>query len=111
MLYHCGEDRAGVNKSDSNWRFICSFFQTAEDISRINKNDFTPNRGLDTAIDSINPTNVPVDTSGGANGNDNVLIMNTKNEDRQTSFFAQPGILAGKQSFCCAFCLAIHRIT
>lgn len=30
----------------------------------------------------------------GVEGNE-VLIMNTKNEDRPTSFFAQPGILAG----------------
>lgn len=35
------------------------------------------------------PTEAPV------GGSDNVLIMNTSNEDRTTSFFAQPGILAG----------------
>lgn len=45
-------------------------------------------------------SNAPVDHTGtgkentGSEGNE-VLIMNTKNEDRPTSFFAQPGILAG----------------
>jgi hypothetical protein len=37
---------------------------------------------------------VPTETNYGPGGNE-VLIMNTKNEDRPTSFFAQPGILAG----------------
>lgn len=41
------------------------------------------------------PVVPPTDTSFGPSGNE-VLIMNTKNEDRPTSFFAQPGILAGK---------------
>lgn len=31
---------------------------------------------------------------------DTVSIMNAKNEDRTTSFFAQPGILAGKLITC-----------
>lgn len=42
------------------------------------------------------------DKSAGAGENNQfgneVLIMNTKSEDRTTSFFAQPGILAGKSS-------------
>ena len=40
---------------------------------------------------------VPTETNYGPDGNE-VLIMNTKNEDRPTSFFAQPGILAGEQN-------------
>jgi len=56
-----------------------------------------PNRGLET-----DPTHVPVvptdTTNYGPDGN-GVLIMDAKNENRPTSFFAQPGILAGK--FCC----------
>lgn len=49
----------------------------------------------------VNPTqqvpnteHSPGQVSTGVEGNE-VLIMNTKNEDRPTSFFAQPGILAG----------------
>lgn len=34
--------------------------------------------------------------SGAGQDNQEVLIMNTKSEDRTASFFAQPGILAGK---------------
>lgn len=53
-----------------------------------------PNRGLET-----DPTHVPVvptdTTNYGPDGN-GVLIMDAKNENRPTSFFAQPGILAGK---------------
>jgi hypothetical protein len=44
---------------------------------------------------------VPTDTNYGTDGNGNeVLIMNTKNDERPTSFFAQPGILAGKYLIC-----------
>lgn len=49
----------------------------------------------------VNPTqqvpnteHSPGHVNTGVEGNE-VLIMNTKNEDRPTSFFAQPGILAG----------------
>lgn len=56
------------------------------------------NRGY--GID-VNPTQQvpntelsPGHVNTGLEGNE-VLIMNTKNEDRPTSFFAQPGILAG----------------
>lgn len=47
-------------------------------------------------------------------GNDNnqfgneVLIMNTKSEDRTASFFAQPGILAGKSKFKCVICIIYY---
>lgn len=34
--------------------------------------------------------------TGTGQDNQEVLIMNTKSEDRTASFFAQPGILAGK---------------
>lgn len=72
--------------------------------SRLVGGDFTsrrkeieyPNRGLETDPTHHVPV-VPTDTNYGPDGNE-VLIMNTKNEDRPTSFFAQPGILAGKQS-------------
>jgi hypothetical protein len=54
-----------------------------------------PSRGVD-----LNPTNhVPetTDTNYGTKTDDkDVLIMNTKNDERPTSFFAQPGILAGE---------------
>lgn len=52
-----------------------------------------PNRGAEPDSTNSVPV-VPPDTSYGAGGNE-VLIMNTKNEDRPASFFAQPGILAG----------------
>lgn len=35
-------------------------------------------------------------TGGAAEKGNEVLIMNAKNDDRTTSFFSQPGILAGK---------------
>lgn len=59
-----------------------------------------PKRNSD--LDSTH--HVPVgttDTTSGTDGNGNeVLIMNTKNDERPTSFFAQPGILAGKYFIC-----------
>lgn len=56
-----------------------------------------PNRGNDQ-FENIPPSHhVPIPTeSAPGSGSDNVLIMNTSNEDRTTSFFAQPGILAGE---------------
>ena len=54
-----------------------------------------PNRGSDP-FDNGPTHHVPVKPTDPSSGNsDNVLIMNTSNEDRTTSFFAQPGILAG----------------
>jgi hypothetical protein len=57
--------------------------------------EHNPNRGSDPFDNG--PTHhvpdSPTDTSSG--NSDNVLIMNTSHEDRTTSFFAQPGILAG----------------
>lgn len=41
-------------------------------------------------------TAAPPDSNNNGLGGNEVLIMNTKNDERQTSFFAQPGILAGK---------------
>lgn len=52
-----------------------------------------PHQGVET--DTTHRIPVVPDTNYGPGGNE-VLIMNTKNEDRPTSFFAQPGILAGK---------------
>lgn len=56
-----------------------------------------PNRENDQ-FENIQPPHhvpfTPTDSVPGS-GSDNVLIMNTSNEDRATSFFAQPGILAG----------------
>jgi len=53
-----------------------------------------PNRGTDP-FDNGPTHHVPVSPTDPSSGNsDNVLIMNTSHEDRTTSFFAQPGILA-----------------
>lgn len=61
--------------------------------------DYT-NRGLESDPTHHVPV-VPTDTNYGTDGNGNeVLIMNTKNDERPTSFFAQPGILAGKYLIC-----------
>ncbi|KAG5679524.1 hypothetical protein PVAND_009087 [Polypedilum vanderplanki] len=52
-----------------------------------------PDKKPDYEIDPTHRVPVsPTDSSSGSS--DNVLIMNTSNEDRTTSFFAQPGILA-----------------
>ncbi|CAG9799332.1 unnamed protein product [Chironomus riparius] len=60
--------------------------------TRRKDNDFT-SKGSETF--ETNPTNhVPESPTDTSSGSDNVLIMNTSNEDRTTSFFAQPGILA-----------------
>ena len=51
---------------------------------------------IDLDLDATNHGVNPSFAAPGENVNSNeVLIMNTKNEDRPTSFFAQPGILAG----------------
>lgn len=53
-----------------------------------------PSRGSDP-FDNGPSHHVPYTPTEAPNGgSDNVLIMNTSNEDRTTSFFAQPGILA-----------------
>lgn len=61
----------------------------------------------------VNPTqqipnteHSPGNVNTGVEGNE-VLIMNTKNEDRPTSFFAQPGILAGMLKFSQSFGLKV----
>lgn len=53
-----------------------------------------PNRGVETDP-THHVTAGPIDPNSGPDGN-GVLIMDTKNENRPASFFAQPGILAGK---------------
>lgn len=55
-----------------------------------NKND---QNEINLDLDATNS----IDSAPGIENTNNneVLIMNTKNEDRPTSFFAQPGILAG----------------
>jgi hypothetical protein len=60
------------------------------------KEQYPNNRGSDPFDNgpSHHVPFTPTDSTG--SGSDNVLIMNTSNEDRTTSFFAQPGILAGK---------------
>lgn len=68
------------------------------------KDEETIQRGLDTYPEEKDPNNrqggaaIGGGSSGGAaeKGNE-VLIMNAKNDDRTTSFFSQPGILAGKK--------------
>lgn len=58
---------------------------------------------LQTNVHSVNTNNIgSPDLSNGDNDNNeeenranDVYIMNPKHEDRATSFFAQPGILAG----------------
>lgn len=57
--------------------------------------EYTRN-GLENVDPNHNVPAVTTDTTYGPDGN-GVLIMDTKNENRQTSFFAQPGILAGKK--------------
>lgn len=67
----------------------------------------TIQRGLDTYPEDKDRQNVAGGATGaGAGGSatgttvekgNEVLIMNAKNDDRTTSFFSQPGILAGKK--------------
>lgn len=52
-----------------------------------------PDRRLETEPKLNDPIVTTEVSIGSGNG---VLIMDAKNENRQTSFFAQPGILAGK---------------
>lgn len=68
-----------------------------------------PGSTTDKEISRVSLQPVPVETpvippqdnekakiKEGSESDDQVLIMNPKPEDRATSFFAQPGILAGK---------------
>lgn len=65
--------------------------------------DETIQRGLDKHPDDKDSTRLGVGaggttSSGGATDKGNeVFIMNAKNDDRTTSFFSQPGILAGEK--------------
>lgn len=73
---------------------------TTTDDEDIGGGDFS-NRRKETeynrnGLENVDPNHIPAvttDTTYGPDGN-GVLIMDTKNENRQTSFFAQPGILA-----------------
>lgn len=51
-------------------------------------------------VESVPPDNgiggSDTDSNGDDNNHSEVYIMNTKPEERSTSFFAQPGILAGQ---------------
>lgn len=58
----------------------------------INKEVPKSNSELDLDLDRTR--NQPTDQINTSSGGNEVLIMNTKNEDRTASFFAQPGILA-----------------
>lgn len=64
----------------------------------------SPNRE-DNEIDLDPDQQRPGQSTDKTSGNDNnqfgneVLIMNAKSEDRTASFFAQPGILAGKMKY------------
>lgn len=74
--------------------FLAKYLVGGGDSRRKGDSDYT-NKGGDSF--DTNPTHRAPDSPSDTNsGNDNVLIMNTSNEDRTTSFFAQPGILAGK---------------
>ncbi|CAL7937754.1 unnamed protein product [Xylocopa violacea] len=48
----------------------------------------------DNEADAIEPVDVEDDHSENTNDNSGVYIMNPKHEDRASSFFAQPGVLA-----------------
>lgn len=52
----------------------------------------------DNEVDVIEPLDVE-DDSESTDDHHDVYIMNPKHEDRASSFFAQPGVLAGKSIF------------
>lgn len=52
----------------------------------------TPVEGGDNTVRVVPP---PDEDNGDKTEGNDVYIMNTKTEERATSFFAQPGILAG----------------
>lgn len=51
----------------------------------------------DNEVDVIEPLDVEDDHSDNTDDIHEVYIMNPKHEDRASSFFAQPGVLAGKR--------------
>ena len=53
----------------------------------------------DNEVDVIEPLDVEDDHSDNTDDIHEVYIMNPKHEDRASSFFAQPGVLAGKFAF------------
>lgn len=53
------------------------------------------NQGIIHELDNNNINSLPTDTKTEHTTGNEVLIMNANDEDRTTSFFAQPGILAG----------------
>lgn len=67
---------------------------------------------MQTIVETVNrPDNEvdviePVDEGDHSENTDDiheVYIMNPKHEDRSSSFFAQPGVLAGESTFSCFF--------
>jgi hypothetical protein len=64
----------------------------------------TPVEGGDNTVRVVPP---PDEENGDKSEGNDVYIMNTKTEERATSFFAQPGILAGIiQLHTCMHCAA-----
>lgn len=74
----------------------------AVDTKDHDEDEETIQRGLDTYPEDKDRQNVGGSATGTSSGGavekgNEVLIMNAKNDDRTTSFFSQPGILAGKK--------------
>ena len=73
--------------------------------------DHTIHRGLDPYPEDKDRQNAggsgATSGSAGVDKGNEVLIMNAKNEDRTTSFFSQPGILAGKKQMQWRVCAAV----
>lgn len=79
-----------VNRIITN---LCSSYIVGGDFTNRRQEIDYPNRRLDTE----QKVNDPIVTTEVSLGSENgVLIMDAKNENRPTSFFAQPGILAGE---------------
>lgn len=62
-------------------------------------------------VDVIEPLDVEDDHSDNTDDIHEVYIMNPKHEDRSSSFFAQPGVLAGKSIFSSYFFVTRFIIT
>lgn len=65
------------------------------------------NHRPDNEVDVIEPLDVEDDHSDNTDDIHEVYIMNPKHEDRASSFFAQPGVLAGKFAFFSIFFLQL----
>lgn len=93
---------SGNKESVSRWSSSINLYLISLAAAGIKDDDEeTIQRGLDTYPEDKDRQNIGAGATGGSSsgtvekGNE-VLIMNAKNEDRTTSFFSQPGILAGK---------------